>query len=163
MRNQVQLYYSSFNTVANLKLTQPGYVQENMVSEIIERLFELWVLSLLLLNLFQSVCHWPTSVSVLLPIDHLSRCVEDRVAQSQRQLFHIKAVTLRDVEEEEKKKEQSRTKEEGTCLNGQEEEELSLDQHVLIHYHRGPVLIGQPIRVSVNLRTNFSAEFVVIR
>ncbi|KAM7418297.1 hypothetical protein PAMA_015758 [Pampus argenteus] len=114
MRNHIQLYYSSFNTEANLKVTQHG-------------------------------------------------CLEDRMAQSQRQLFHIKAVTLRDVEEAEKKKEQSRTKEEEACLNGQEEEELSLDPHVLIRYHRGPVLIGQPIRVSVNVRANFSAEFVVIR
>ncbi|XP_042252333.1 transmembrane protein 132D [Thunnus maccoyii] len=157
MRNQIQLYYSSFDTVANIKLTQSGCVEENM------RLLELLILSLLLSNLFQCVCHLPTSVSVPLPIDHPSRCMEDRVAQSQRQLFHIKAVTLRDVEEEEKEKEQSRTKEEEACLNEQEEEEFSLDPHVLIRYHRGPVLIGQPIRVSVNLRANFSAEFVVIR
>lgn len=87
--------------------------------------------------------------------------MEDRAAQSQRQLFYIKAVTLK--EEEGKEREQSRTKEEETCLNGQEEEELSLDSHVVIRYHGGPVLIGQPIRVSVNLRANFSAEFVVIR
>ncbi|XP_040000791.1 transmembrane protein 132C [Xiphias gladius] len=112
VRNQIQLYYSSFDTVAKPKLTPPG-------------------------------------------------CVEDRVAQSQRQLFHIKAVTLRE-EEEEKERGQSRTKEEA-CFNGQKEEELSLDSHVEIRYHRGPVLIGQPIRVSVNLRSNFSAEFVVIR
>lgn len=83
--------------------------------------------------------------------------------QSQRQLFHIKAVTLKDVEEEEKEKEQSRTKEEVACLDMQEEEELNLDPHVLIRYHKGPVLIGQPIRVSVNMRANFSSEFVVIR
>ncbi|GAA6233773.1 transmembrane protein 132C-like [Lates japonicus] len=88
-------------------------------------------------------------------------CVEDRAAQSQRQLFHIKAVTLR--EEEEKEEGQSWTKEEEACLNGQEEEELSFDSSVVIRYHRGPVLIGQPIRVSVNLRSNLSAEFVVIR
>ncbi|CAK6979737.1 LOW QUALITY PROTEIN: transmembrane protein 132D, partial [Scomber scombrus] len=113
-RNQIQLYYSSFDTMDNRKLTQPG-------------------------------------------------CVEDRVDQSQRQLFHIKAVTLRDVEEEEKERGNSRTKEEVACLNMQEEEELNLDPHVLIRYHRGPVLIGQPIRVSVNLRANFSSEFVVIR
>lgn len=82
--------------------------------------------------------------------------------QSQRQLFHIKAVTLRDVDEEEKEKEQSRGKK-VACLNMQEEEELHLDPHVLIRYHRGPVLIGQPIRVSVNLRANFSSQFAVIR
>ncbi|XP_070783495.1 transmembrane protein 132C [Enoplosus armatus] len=114
-RNQIQLYYSSFDPADHLELTPPG-------------------------------------------------CVEDRAAQARRQLFHIKAVTLKEEEEEEEEeKEQSRTKEEETCLNGQEEEELSLDSHVVIRYHRGPVLIGQPIRVSVNLRANFSAEFVVLR
>lgn len=87
--------------------------------------------------------------------------MEDRAAPSQRQLLHIKAVTLK--EEEDKEREGSRTKEEETCLNGQEVEELSLDSHVIIRYHRGLVLIGQPIRVSVNLRANFSAEFVIIR
>ncbi|XP_054460424.1 transmembrane protein 132C [Anoplopoma fimbria] len=86
-------------------------------------------------------------------------CVEDRAAQSQRQLFHIKAVTLK-----EEVREQSRTnEEEETCLHRQEEEELNLDPHVMIRYHRGPVLIGQPIRVSLNLRANFSGELVVIR
>ncbi|XP_051242052.1 transmembrane protein 132A isoform X2 [Dicentrarchus labrax] len=111
-RNQIQLYYSSIDTVDNRGLTPQG-------------------------------------------------CVEDREAQSQRQLFHIKAVTLK--EEEEKEREESRIKQEGTCLNGQEEEELSLDSNVVIRYHRGPVLIGQPLRVSVNLRANFSSDFVIIR
>ncbi|KAJ0050865.1 hypothetical protein NL108_009234, partial [Boleophthalmus pectinirostris] len=55
------------------------------------------------------------------------------------------------------------TKEERSCLNGLREEELNLDSHVVIGYHRGPALIGQPIRVSVNLRANFSQEFVIIR
>lgn len=88
--------------------------------------------------------------------------MDDRVVPSQRQLFHIKAVTLK---EEEKEREKSRTEEEeeDICLNGQEVEELSLDTHVVIRYHRSLVLIGQPVRVSVNLRANFSAEFVVIR
>ncbi|XP_034400826.1 transmembrane protein 132D [Cyclopterus lumpus] len=109
-RNQIQLYYSSSDTVVDLHLTPPG-------------------------------------------------CVEDRAAQSQRQLFHIKAVTLK-----EEQREQSRAKgKEETCLNGQEEEELSLDPHVMIRYHRGPALIEQPIRVSLNLRANFSGELVVIR
>lgn len=88
--------------------------------------------------------------------------MEDRAARSQTQLFNIKAVTLRE-EEEEKDREQRRTKEEETCFNGQEEEELSLDSHVMIRYYRGPVVIGDPIRVSVHLRANVSAEFVVIR
>ncbi|XP_070841009.1 transmembrane protein 132D [Chaetodon trifascialis] len=108
--NQIQLYYSSFDTVAHPERTPQG-------------------------------------------------CVEDKVAQYQRQLFHIKAVTLK----KEKEREESRTKEEETCLNGQDDEELSLDSHVMIRYHRGLVLIGQSVRVSVNLRTNFSSEVVVIR
>ncbi|XP_029912431.1 transmembrane protein 132D [Myripristis murdjan] len=111
-KDRIQLYYSTFGTVANLKLSPP-------------------------------------------------RCVEDKLPHSQRQLFFIKAVALR--EEGENKKERNSTKEEEACLNGQEEEELSLDSHVLIRYHRGPVQIGQPIGVSVNLRANFSAEFVIIR
>uniref|UniRef100_UPI0037E7FBE1 transmembrane protein 132D n=1 Tax=Semicossyphus pulcher TaxID=241346 RepID=UPI0037E7FBE1 len=85
-------------------------------------------------------------------------CEEERAAQSQRKLLHIGAVTLKEEE-----RERSRTTEEESCFKGQEEEELSLDSHVVIRYHRGPVLIGQPIRVSVSLRGNFTAEFVVIR
>uniref|UniRef100_A0A671UXR1 Uncharacterized protein n=1 Tax=Sparus aurata TaxID=8175 RepID=A0A671UXR1_SPAAU len=115
VRNQIQLYYSSFDTVADFEMTQS---------------------------------------------DHQSRCVEDRATSSLRQLFHIKAVTLK---EEEKERVESRTKEQEKCLNGEEGEELNLDSHVLIRYHRGLALIGQPVRVSVNLRANFSAEFVVVR
>ncbi|KAM3622832.1 uncharacterized protein V6R79_003715 [Siganus canaliculatus] len=111
-QDQIQLFYSSFDTVADQELTPHG-------------------------------------------------CVEDRAAPSQRQLFHIKAVTLRKAEQKERG--ESRSTDRGACLNGQEEEELSLDSHVVICYHRGPVQIGQPIKVSVNLRANFSAEFVVIR
>lgn len=88
-----------------------------------------------------------------------SSCVEqEQAAQSQRKLVHIRALTLK---EEERRWEESKDKE--TCLNGQEEEELILDSHVVVRYHKGPVLIGKPIRVSVNLRGNFTAEFVVIR
>lgn len=89
-----------------------------------------------------------------------SRCVQDKLPQSQRELFYIGSVTLREYS---KRKEANGTKEEIGCCNGQEEEELRLDSNVLIRYCRGPVQAGQPIRVSVNLRANFSAEFVVIR
>ncbi|XP_019216032.1 transmembrane protein 132B isoform X3 [Oreochromis niloticus] len=89
------------------------------------------------------------------------RCVEDRDVKSQRQLFYIKAVTLKEAED--KRKEQSNTKQNESCTSGQEEEELNLDSHVVIRYHRGPVLIGQPIRVSVNLRANISGHFAAIR
>ncbi|XP_068178439.1 transmembrane protein 132C [Antennarius striatus] len=104
MRNQVQLYYSSFETQDDPELKEQG------------------------------------------------------AAQSQRQLFHIKAVTPW----EEEKERESMTKEE-SCFNGEEEEELHLDSHVMIRYHKGLVLIGRSVRVSVNLRDNFSATFVVIR
>ncbi|XP_008301033.1 transmembrane protein 132C [Stegastes partitus] len=93
------------------------------------------------------------------PASSSRRCPEDRMAQSQRQLFHIKRVTL--IEQEDKERKQSRATKE-TCLNRKDEEELKVDSHVVIHYHRGPVLIGQAIRVSVNLRANVSAQFVVI-
>lgn len=81
--------------------------------------------------------------------------------KSQRQLFYIKAVTLREAED--KDTEQSKSKQKEACLSGQEEEALTVDSHVVIHYHKGPVLIGQPIRVSVNLRANISSPFAVVR
>ncbi|KAG7485849.1 hypothetical protein JOB18_019742 [Solea senegalensis] len=91
-----------------------------------------------------------------------AECEEEREAQSQRRLFHIKAVTLR-AEEEEESSTKDEEEREAACLNRQEEEELSLDSHVVIRSQRGPVLVGRPIRMSVNLRSNFSAEFVVIK
>lgn len=51
----------------------------------------------------------------------------------------------------------------GACLEGRQVTELSLDPHVSIHYQRGIALIGQPVRVSLSLRANFSADFVVVR
>lgn len=89
---------------------------------------------------------------------HLPRCVEDRTAPSQQQLIHIKAVMLKESEMEGK---ESRSKE--SCLNGREVEELGLDTNVLVRYHRGLVLTGQPLMVSVNLRANISAEVAIIR
>ncbi|XP_061580279.1 transmembrane protein 132C isoform X2 [Cololabis saira] len=88
------------------------------------------------------------------------RCVEDSGTQSQRQLFHIKAVTLR--EEQEDGGTDGRRIEQA-CLNGQQVEVLNVDRHVVVRYHRGPVLTGQPIRVSVNLRANITSHFAVIR
>lgn len=100
------------------------------------------------------------SLNLSIPTASPPRCREDGAAASPQRLVQIKGVTLKEKEEKERKG--SRTKEEETCSNGREEE-LSLDSHVVIRYHRGLVLIGQPIRVSVNLRNNFSAEFVIIR
>lgn len=70
----------------------------------------------------------------------------------------MKAVMLRESEMGRKK---SRSKE--TCLNGREVDELSLDTNVLIRYHKGLVLSGQPVMVSVNLRGDLSAKLVIIR
>lgn len=103
----------------------------------------------------------PLTLNCPFVLTHPCRCVEDRDVKSQRQLFYIKAVTLKEVED--KRKEQSNTKQNESCTSGQEEEELNLDSHVVIRYHRGPVLIGQPIRVSVNLRANVSGHFAAIR
>ncbi|XP_041840217.1 transmembrane protein 132D [Melanotaenia boesemani] len=113
MQNQIQLYYSSFHLLDDLKPTQ-------------------------------------------------GRCSEDSMAQSQSQLFYIRAVTVKEQKTRNQGQDQDRTEKEN-CLNGQQEDELIVDSHVVIRYHRGPVLIGQPIRVSINLRANFSADFVIIR
>ncbi|XP_072318690.1 transmembrane protein 132D [Eucyclogobius newberryi] len=87
-------------------------------------------------------------------------CEEDQWSQSQRQLFFLKSVHLK---EEKPDQRPSQTKEVRSCLHGPQEAELNLDAHVVIGYHRGPVLIGQPIRVSVSLRANFSNDFVIIK
>lgn len=84
--------------------------------------------------------------------------MEERTAPTQQQLIHIKGVMLK---ESEMGRKESRSKE--TCLNGHEVEELSLDTNVLIRYHKGLVLTGQPVMVSVNLRGNLSAQHVIIR
>lgn len=86
--------------------------------------------------------------------------MEDSGTQSQMELFHIRAVTL-EAQQEDSRTESSRTEQD--CLNGQQEEVLNVDSHVVVRYHRGPVLTGQPIRVSVNLRANISAHLVIIR
>lgn len=84
--------------------------------------------------------------------------MEDRTTPTQQQLIHIKAVMLK--ESEMGRKESMNTE---TCLNGQEVDELSLDPNVLIRYHRGLVLTGQPVIVSVNLRGDLSAKLAIIR
>lgn len=90
---------------------------------------------------------------------HLSRCLEEKPAESQRELFHIRAITLKEKEDMEVET----AAEEGACLEGRQVTELSLDPHVSIRYQKGVALIGQPVRVSLSLRANFSADFVVVR
>lgn len=85
----------------------------------------------------------------------------DRAAptqQQQQQLVHIKAVTLK---KSEARRKESRSAE--TCPEGEGAEELSLDAGVLIRYHKGLVLTGQPVVVSVNLRGGLSAALVIVR
>ncbi|KAM8841763.1 transmembrane protein 132C [Synchiropus picturatus] len=92
-----------------------------------------------------------------------SGCVEGR-QQSQRQLLSFKSVTLKKEEEHRPKRGPNWSEDDEACLSGeQEDEEISLDPHVLIRYQKGPALIGQPLRVSVKLRSNFSSGFAVIR
>lgn len=88
--------------------------------------------------------------------------MEERPAESQRELFRIRAVTLKE-EEEDIEVETAAAGGGETCLEGRQVTELSLDPHVSIRYQRGVALIGQPIRVSLSLRANFSADFVVVR
>lgn len=97
---------------------------------------------------------------------YLSSCLEERPAESQRELFYIRAVTLKEEEEEGMEMETTAGGGGGgdeTCLEGRQVTELPLDPHVSIRYQRGVALIGQPVRVSLSLRSNFSADFVVVR
>ncbi|KAL7877040.1 hypothetical protein SRHO_G00036830 [Serrasalmus rhombeus] len=107
--DMIQLYYSSFGTLTNLKLSPP-------------------------------------------------RCVEDRLQQSQRKLYYIGPVTL-----EDKAKKSNKTKQGFSCSDELKEEQLWLNSDVLVCYNKGPVRAGQPVGISVNLRSNFSGESVIVR
>ncbi|XP_058877394.1 transmembrane protein 132A-like, partial [Acipenser ruthenus] len=79
-------------------------------------------------------------------------CLETVLQPSQNELHYTGAVALRsggapgpDSGEEE------------------EEEELRLDPNVVIRSPKGPLKLGQPIKVGVLLRENCTAELVVIR
>ncbi|KAK2909067.1 hypothetical protein Q8A67_004904 [Cirrhinus molitorella] len=84
------------------------------------------------------------------------QCVEEVLQQSERKLYYIGPVGLEDQQI-------NKTEESSECLNRQAEEKLWLDSNVLIVYSKGPVRAGQPVRVSVNLRANFSVESLTIR
>ncbi|KAL6487885.1 hypothetical protein MHYP_G00045110 [Metynnis hypsauchen] len=107
--DMIQLYYSSFGTLTNLKLSPP-------------------------------------------------RCVEDRLQQSQRKLYYIGPVTL-----EDKATKSNKTKRSFSCSDELKEEQLWLNSDVLVCYNKGPVRAGQPVGISVNLRSNFSGESVIVR
>lgn len=91
---------------------------------------------------------------------HVSRCLEERPAESQRELFYFRAVTLKEEKEE---MEVETAGGGGACLEGRQVTELSLDPHVSIRYQRSVALIGQPVTVSLSLRANFSADSIVVR
>ncbi|XP_016323571.1 transmembrane protein 132C-like [Sinocyclocheilus anshuiensis] len=84
------------------------------------------------------------------------RCVEEVLQQSERKLHYIGPVGLEDQQI-------NKTEQSSKCLDKQVEEKLWLDSNVLIVYSKGPVRAGQPVRVSVNLRANFSVESLTIR
>ncbi|KAL0203359.1 hypothetical protein M9458_001377, partial [Cirrhinus mrigala] len=84
-----------------------------------------------------------------------SRCVEEVLQQSERKLYYIGSVGLEDLQV-------NKTEQSSECLDRQAEEKLWLDSNVLIIYSKGPVRAGQPVRVSVNLRANFSVESLTI-
>lgn len=86
------------------------------------------------------------------------RCVEDKLPQLQRELHYIGPVTL-----EDKATKHNKTQQGFSCLNELEAEVLWLDSNVLIRYNKGPVLAGRPVGISINLRSNFSGESVVVR
>ncbi|XDV15349.1 hypothetical protein PO909_015462 [Leuciscus waleckii] len=84
------------------------------------------------------------------------RCAEEVLQQSDRKMYFIGPVGLEDQEI-------NKTKQSAACLDRQVEEKFWLDSNVLIVYSKGPVRAGQPIRVSVNMRANFSGESLTIR
>ncbi|XP_066575607.1 transmembrane protein 132C [Amia ocellicauda] len=105
-------------------------------------------------------------------------CQEDKLQESQNRLYYIGAVNLGEAGREGQRKDNlvgmhtpSASSSSSFCSGTQrdarhrtqEGEELWLDPNVLIGYCKGPVKAGQPIVVSVLLRSNFSADVVVIR
>ncbi|XP_065121410.1 transmembrane protein 132C [Paramisgurnus dabryanus] len=78
--------------------------------------------------------------------------------RSETQLHYIGPVGL-----EEERKETNKTKQSCACLDGQAEEKLWLDSNVLILYSKGPIRVGRPVRVSVNLRETINVESLIVR
>lgn len=83
-------------------------------------------------------------------------CVADK--QSQRKLYYVGSVALPDKESKSKKQMQG-----FSCSSKREQDELWLNSDVVIHYNKGPVQAGQPVGVSLNLRANFSGDFLIVK
>ncbi|KAB5581451.1 hypothetical protein PHYPO_G00175910 [Pangasianodon hypophthalmus] len=107
LSDMIQLYYSSFGSVTNHKISPP-------------------------------------------------RCVVGK--QSQRNLYYIGSVALPDKETKSNKTTQG-----FSCSSELEQDELWLNSDVLIYYNKGPVRAGQPVGVSLNLRANFSGDFLIVK
>ncbi|XP_028834538.1 transmembrane protein 132C isoform X2 [Denticeps clupeoides] len=85
-------------------------------------------------------------------------CEANKPDQSQSKLYYIGSVPI-----QEKGDQMNKTRQGTGCSGEQEEEELKLDYNVMVRHHRGPVRVGQPIRMSVNLRSNFTGDSIIIR
>lgn len=84
------------------------------------------------------------------------RCMADK--QTQRNLYYIGSVDLPDKETKSNKPMQGYS-----CSSELEQDELWLNPDVLIYYNKGPVQVGQPVGVSLNIRTNFSGDFLIVK
>uniref|UniRef100_W5MNM3 Uncharacterized protein n=1 Tax=Lepisosteus oculatus TaxID=7918 RepID=W5MNM3_LEPOC len=87
-------------------------------------------------------------------------CLEARLERSQSKLYYTGAPPGSCVGAQDRA---GSDKQEDASSLQQAEEELWLDPDVFIRYQRGPARFSQPVAVSVRLRSNFSADFVVIR
>ncbi|KAL2097356.1 hypothetical protein ACEWY4_006563 [Coilia grayii] len=83
-------------------------------------------------------------------------CAVDDTQPLQRRLYYVGAVALPE-------REKDKAKWTVGCSGGRDVEELRLDYNVLLHYRPGPVRTGQPIGISVNLRSNFTGDSITIR
>lgn len=84
------------------------------------------------------------------------RCVVDK--QSQRKLYYVGSVALPEKETKSNKPMQA-----FSCSSEPEQDELWLNSDVLIYYSKGPVRAGHPVGVSINLRVNFSGDFLIVK
>ncbi|KAK2852380.1 hypothetical protein Q7C36_007581 [Tachysurus vachellii] len=84
------------------------------------------------------------------------RCMVDK--HTQRNLYYIGSVDLPDKETKSNKPMQGYS-----CSSELEQDEIWLNPDVLIYYNKGPVQVGQPIEVSLNIRTNFSGDFLIVK
>ncbi|KAM9477004.1 transmembrane protein 132C [Clarias gariepinus] len=78
--------------------------------------------------------------------------------QSQRNLYYIGSVALPEKETKTNKPVQGIS-----CSSKHDQDELWLNSDVLIYYNKGPVQAGKQVEVSINLRENFSGDFLIVK